>query len=98
MKQCFTHYGRVYRTGGDEFTAVLHTSPELAEQLRGDLDEDAKRWSQENGLELSISTGCANHSGNEDLDIYQLAKLADQRMYEAKDRYYQDGTHERRKR
>ena len=45
-------------------------------------------WSEKNNLELSASCRCASCADHPDADIYELARIADSRMLEAKAAYY----------
>ncbi len=89
--------GRVYRTGGDEFLALLHTDDCAA--LRERILEQAAEWHGMYNEKLSFSVGYASHADEPNADIHELEKIADGMMYEAKERYYQtEGVDRRRRR
>ena len=81
-------YGRVYRTGGDEFMAIVHTPD--CESLIGEIRSRTESWHGNLADGLSISLGYATRSENPDTDIRSLEKIADQRMYDDKARYYRE--------
>ncbi|WP_026521005.1 GGDEF domain-containing protein [Butyrivibrio sp. VCB2001] len=78
--------GKVYRIGGDEFAAILHTGD--PEEVKRDIESYVDKWSGQYSDKLSISIGYATHADNESLDIVGLEKKADNEMYQAKARYY----------
>lgn len=82
--------GKVYRTGGDEFLAILHTDD--AERICQNIESAAKMWQGKYAKELSISIGYAAVKDHKGLDIHEIEKLADQKMYQAKAEYYQNKT------
>ena len=79
--------GKVYRVGGDEFAAILHTSD--PEAVKSDIESYMNRWHGEYSDTLSISIGYASHADNESMDITDLEKKADDAMYKAKAGYYE---------
>ena len=97
MEKALGKYGRIYRIGGDEFTAVLHCSNNVANSFEEKIAEVIKdadtAWSDK----LSIAVGvvcCGEHS---DMAIDELEKLADERMYANKSAYYKKTGIDRRK-
>lgn len=89
--------GKVYRTGGDEFLALLHTDDCAA--LRDRILEQAAEWHGMYNEKLSFSVGYASYADEPNADIHELEKIADGMMYEAKERYYQtEGVDRRRRR
>ena len=86
--------GKVYRTGGDEFTAILHTDD--PEGICKSIEEKVERWHGKYVDNLSISIGFAAHVDNESLTIDELEKKADKEMYAAKARYYEKSGIDRR--
>lgn len=89
LKQCLGSYGKIYRTGGDEFIALLYVSEDRTELMKHDLAETVYEWKGKIVEDLSISCGYARASDNPGLNIKELAKLADTKMYDAKNKYYQ---------
>ncbi len=79
--------GKVYRTGGDEFAAILHTDD--PEGVCRDINSKISNWYGRYTHEMSISMGYAALSENEGLNIDELEKKADDEMYLSKARYYE---------
>lgn len=88
--QCFGSYGKVYRTGGDEFVALIFTNQERLAEIKMDFEDITTHWSGELIKELSVSTGYVTKAEFPDSDVRQIAVIADQRMYENKEYYYQN--------
>lgn len=86
--------GKVYRTGGDEFAAILHTDDPGA--VCRDIEEKVEKWHGKYSDKLSVSIGYASHIDNENLTIHELEKKADKEMYAAKARYYEKNGIDRR--
>ena len=88
--------GKVYRTGGDEFMAIVHCAD--CDALLNDIRKKASAW--QSGLVdgVSISLGYASHAEHPDAGIEELERLADTRMYEDKAKYYRESGHDRRQR
>lgn len=88
MKRCLEPYGSVYRTGGDEFTALLFVSEEKLAHIKKDFEDTLTAW--EGRLVKQISAACGYVSRREfpDASIYELSRIADERMYQAKDAWY----------
>ena len=86
--------GKVYRTGGDEFTAILHTDD--PEAVCRDIEAVVAKWHGRYSDSLSVSIGYAAHADNEDLSIHELEKKADKEMYMAKARHYENSGIDRR--
>ena len=88
--------GKAYRTGGDEFMAIIHT--EDAEGLRKEIQEKAKEWRGVYSDTLEFSVGYASHQAHVQCTIDELEHLADTDMYAEKEKYYKDRQHDRRRR
>ena len=86
--------GKVYRTGGDEFAAILHTDD--PEAVCRDVEELVGKWHGRYSDSLSISLGYAAYADNQDLTIHELEKKADKEMYASKARYYEKSGIDRR--
>jgi len=81
-------FGRVYRTGGDEFMAIVHT-PDCG-ALVGEIRNRTAEWHGSIVDGVSISLGYATHAEYPGEDIRSLEKISDQRMYDDKARYYRE--------
>ena len=96
LERCFEE-GRRYRVGGDEFAVIIPAAPEDLEKRLLEFDKCMKLWTQRHGLSLSASCGSVRFSEFPGSSVIELAKTADERMYEAKARYYQENGKDRRR-
>lgn len=97
MKRCLENYGELYRIGGDEFAAMLFVDDERLTCIKLDLKDALAQWSKENSLELSISLGHVQKKEFPEKTVKSLAQIADARMYQDKEAYYQQTGKERRR-
>lgn len=88
MRQCIGNYGRIYRTGGDEFVAMIFADERTLEEIKEDFEHVQSMWTGKHIKELSISTGYVTKREFPDMKVVDMAKIADKRMYEAKAQYY----------
>lgn len=88
LKQSLAAYGNVFRTGGDEFMAILFTSKEKTQQVLMDLERNMRTWKGKILESLSISYGYVMTSDKSVKTLHGLLKLADKKMYENKEEYY----------
>lgn len=92
-------YGKLFRTGGDEFAGVLWMSSQEQETALENLANLKSKWNGENdGIELSIALGFARHDEYPGESIGDLFSYADQAMYDDKRAYYERTGKDRRKR
>ena len=86
LEECLQPWGDVYRTGGDEFFAILQNVDEGHwENLRKELDHSIARINERESIFLSIAVGAADlENGN----INKAIQLSDQRMYAEKERQH----------
>lgn len=89
IKQCFGSYGNVYRTGGDEFVAMIYTDSERLEKIVDDFKEKTSSWAGKYIESITISCGYVQRKDAADLSLHQIAVMADKKMYEDKTKYYQ---------
>ncbi len=89
MERCFGPYGKLYRTGGDEFAALIFATAFQLGEIKKQFAEETEKWSGELIDNLTISCGFVTAKEAGDMTIHQMAVLADKRMYENKTRYYQ---------
>jgi diguanylate cyclase (GGDEF)-like protein len=97
MKRCFGPYGRVYRTGGDEFVAMIFASGKQLEDIKKDFETVTGSWRGKRVKRLTISTGYVTNQETKTSTVHEMAELADKRMYEAKEKYYEERPEERRR-
>lgn len=98
LKQSLAPYGKVYRTGGDEFIAFLHMDREGAQKASDDLKQTVSQWHGTMIGSLSLSFSYARSMEFPGMDIEKLIVVADQRMYDKKNRYYISSGFDRRHR
>lgn len=95
IESVFGHYGVCYRTGGDEFMAILGPALPLKEELKVALEHHCASFSGTYVSGLSIAVGMVIAEDGDDID--ELIRQADKEMYEDKQRYYIQAGIERRK-
>ncbi len=88
MLQAIGSYGKVYRTGGDEFVCIFFAGKELLENIKNDLGDIVGKWSGELISNLSLSVGFVTKREFREETVLDMAKIADQRMYQAKSAHY----------
>lgn len=88
MKSTFGSYGKIYRTGGDEFIALLQIPDDILSEIQDEFVEKVNTWQGTLVNHLSISTGYVYKKEVEYMIFEEVEKLADNRMYEAKRKYY----------
>lgn len=89
MRRCFGPYGKIYRTGGDEFAVLLYATEDELTQIQADLDETVLNWRGEIVDNVAISCGYVRRQENSNFTIEEMAQLADERMYKEKTSFYQ---------
>ena len=87
--RAFCKYGRVYRTGGDEFTALLHCTPEETQRLSERLLACVKLCDAVCAPQLSIAMGAVRWGEDPSRSFQQLEHRADDLMYENKRIHYE---------
>ncbi len=81
-------YGKLYRTGGDEFVAIIFARNfRLIEKA---IIENAESWRGENNNRLALSIGVASRTDYPDASIAELQKISDEIMYKNKEEYYKE--------
>lgn len=88
MRFSFGNYGKIYRIGGDEFVAIILAKSEVLEDIKADFAYNMANWSGELIASLAVSAGYVSAGEHPELNVDELAKLADERMYENKTAYY----------
>ena len=87
--------GKVYRTGGDEFMAIVHTDG--PEEIRRTIKKKAAEWHGVYSDEVTVSIGYASHSANPEASVDELEHIADADMYAEKGKYYKERGIDRRR-
>lgn len=88
MKRCFGRWGKVYRTGGDEFAVILSADSNRLEGIKENFEEVVNSWSGTIVKSLSVSCGYVTKKEYPDFTVAEMAKIADDRMYKAKAEHY----------
>jgi len=96
MKKSFAPYGNLYRTGGDEFIAILFCDNEKLKEILAAFEETMSRWRGKLIDSISISYGYVSKTEKPDLSVRELGIISDRRMYEAKAEYYRKAGIDRR--
>lgn len=96
MRRSLGSYGKLYRTGGDEFVAILFCDTEKLKEVLADFDERMSLWSGALVSGLSISYGWVSKDEEPGLSVRELGVIADKRMYEAKSAHYRKAGVDRR--
>ncbi|GEM_PF-1861889 len=101
VKASLDEYGVIYRTGGDEFFAILRTANRnQVRECLSKLHASADKWSGYIVKHMSLSVGSKtcnlpditanskNGHSKKNFNVRKLIKIADQRMFEAKRYHY----------
>jgi len=96
MKKSLGSYGKLYRVGGDEFVAIVFCDEDKLKEILADFDDTIDHWSGNLVKRVSISYGWASKEEKPDFSVRQLGNIAEQRMYEAKDKHYKKSGLDRR--
>lgn len=96
MKNSFNEYGKVYRIGGDEFAVIITEDINEFENMIHRFKSNITNWHGEFVDSMAVSYGWGfSTEGNWD-SIYEISKAADERMYESKERFYNESGVNRR--
>lgn len=96
MRRALGSYGKLYRTGGDEFVALLYLDSGKIQSVLDDFEETTASWSGNLVDSLTVSYGYVAREEEPSMSIEEIAVLADKRMYEAKSRHYQKSGKDRK--
>lgn len=88
MKQAMSNYGRIYRTGGDEFMAILLVTPQQMLDIEKEFNELTAKWTGKLVKNVAVSMGYVIYKEDKPEDFAQMERLADERMYASKSQYY----------
>ena len=88
MKKCFGRYGKIFRIGGDEFAMMLDISLDKLDGVRDEFEKMTSAWSGSKVDRLSVSCGYVSSKEFPSETISELSRIADERMYAAKEEYY----------
>lgn len=96
IKSVFNDYGDVFRTGGDEFFAILQKDGVDNEALASRLNKLCANWKGNLSSSLTISYGYVVGDDWPDKNIDQILICADKEMYKNKREYYKEKGIDRR--
>jgi diguanylate cyclase (GGDEF)-like protein len=96
LQKGFGPYGNLYRTGGDEFVALIWAKEEPLEEIIEKVNSIINDWKGQIVDKISVSIGYASHREFPDRTINELSRIADVKMYEAKSEYYRNNDRDRR--
>ena len=96
ITEAFGKYGKVYRTGGDEYYGLLQADISEYESAKKMLDELCENWRGTYSNSLKVAVGAAFLKDVERKEITELCKYADKCMYQAKAEWYEKTKTERR--
>lgn len=77
---------------------MIEADDQRLETVKAEFKNIIAHWCIHIGMELSISCGYVQHKEFPDKQLAELAKIADLRMYEAKQAHYRTGGADRRRR
>lgn len=86
IQDAIGRYGNVYRTGGDEFCAIVkNVDDELAEYIQQEINKRLHSLTGTDHLEsMSVAVGFSEFDAHEDASLVDTMKRADKRMYQRK--------------
>ena len=96
LTEYFENYGKLYRTGGDEFVCMLSIEKEALSEISDNIKSIMAKWEGVKSKSLSFSIGYAEKREFPNASVKELAKIADKRMYEDKRKFYTENGIDRR--
>ena len=84
----FDPYGSTFRTGGDEFMALLNCTKEQIQEIKENFLANVSSWHGELVPEVSVSAGHVRAADYPGSSVEYMATVADELMYDAKENYY----------
>ena len=97
MKFAFASYGKIYRIGGDEFVVWIQESVSNIDSILQVFDATISDWHGKYSNSISISYGVVQSCEQSFDSVYEISKLADERMYKSKSEYYNISDNDRRR-
>lgn len=96
IQRCLGPYGKVYRIGGDEFSAIVSVKSDKLQIIKKNLKDAVMHWKGKQVKSLSISCGYVTAIEFPNKSIEEISKIADKKMYESKAIYYENEGTDRR--
>jgi diguanylate cyclase (GGDEF)-like protein len=97
MKDVLGSYGSIYRTGGDEFAAIITVPGSERAALIGKLRDKFEEWKGNASPVLSISMGYMTAGEKPGATLHDMRREAEKRMYAQKSDYYMKEGNDRRR-
>ncbi|MCQ2595951.1 MAG: diguanylate cyclase [Treponemataceae bacterium] len=88
IETCFGRYGKVYRTGGDEFIAIINAGEHEIANIQAEFGKETAGWKGQYTSGLKIPAGIVSKKEMPEASLHELSKIADQRMYKEKSLIY----------
>lgn len=88
MTKCLGEYGKIYRTGGDEFVAIINLDNNQLSIVKESLNSTISEWRGIEVESLSASVGVVTRKEFPEMSVMEMARVADDRMYSEKKLYY----------
>lgn len=98
MKEVLGPFGKIYRTGGDEFAAIVHIPAGQQEETVRRLQEAFRNWKGKLYPSLSISMGYIAATEDPAMTIDEMRRESEKRMYAMKSDHYMKEGNDRRRR
>lgn len=89
-------FGKIFRTGGDEYYGLLQADIAEYEEAKGQLDELCENWKGIYSSSMKIAVGAATLKDVDSGQVMDICKYADKCMYEAKSEWYKSSGINRR--
>lgn len=90
IRKVFDKYGKCFRTGGDEFVAILVDCEYDWDEVQKEYAQTIDAWKGTLVDHLSVSIGMSRADISEHVPVEMLAQKADAAMYNNKSIYYQN--------
>lgn len=83
-------YGKVYRTGGDEFVGIIYVSLKELNNILTNIKHEIDIENYKCKIKLSLSIGTADFNENSNLNIEEIIQSADKNMYLNKNDFHKN--------
>jgi diguanylate cyclase (GGDEF)-like protein len=97
IRDTFAPYGKCYRTGGDEFLAILDKPVGDMAALLDEFEDALSGWHGQYVTRISVSCGFACADDYPGYSVEQLLAIADEEMYKKKKEYYSRAENDQRR-
>ena len=88
---------KTVRCTGDEFVAIVFAGDEEFAQLKKNFDKKIASWHGKHVSSMVISSGYVFSDEKKWDSVYDMAKAADRKMYDEKNKHYETKKLERRR-